>query len=356
LNKLYPFLAFFILLLVPVWAQNAFADTFTIEPGCTSNTPGCFWNEDSTWQGTGVPTVAHGDTAIIISGTYVFTHEPQMGEGELADIVIVNTGGNLVITESFNPNTQIIGNTLTNNGVVTLDPGSTIKLKFTGSNPKINGNGVLQIIDNNNLAQNAIITVDDPSKTLINEAGHTISITKSGDAVLIPGKVGSVDNKGTIVVREGILELNPGSPFDNHGTLRIRGDLTIPGEVIFSSSLSGEENDVFNNYGLVDLFNGGKFFNYRLFVNQCGGLVSPSLSDIIIPQPNTGLIQEIVCPPEPQPEIIGGTIIPIESTSLILAGAQTFSWMIPVLLSGIGIGLFVVSRKSENSYFRESIL
>ena len=46
-------------------------------------------------------------------------------------------------------------------------------------------------------------------------------------------------------------------------------------------------------------------------------------------------------------QVIGGEIIPIEHTSLILAGAQSFSWMIPVMLSGIGIGLFVVSRKSE---------
>jgi len=44
---------------------------------------------------------------------------------------------------------------------------------------------------------------------------------------------------------------------------------------------------------------------------------------------------------------IGGEIIPIETVSLILAGAQSFSWMIPVILSGIGIGLFVVSRKSD---------
>ncbi len=44
---------------------------------------------------------------------------------------------------------------------------------------------------------------------------------------------------------------------------------------------------------------------------------------------------------------IGGEIIPIETTSLLLAGAQSFSWMIPVLLSGIGIGLFVVSRKND---------
>jgi len=46
---------------------------------------------------------------------------------------------------------------------------------------------------------------------------------------------------------------------------------------------------------------------------------------------------------------VGGELIPIETTTLLLAGAQSFSWMIPVILSGIGIGLFVVSRKSENS-------
>jgi len=44
---------------------------------------------------------------------------------------------------------------------------------------------------------------------------------------------------------------------------------------------------------------------------------------------------------------VGGEIIPIESASLILAGAQSFSWMIPVVLSVLGIGLFAVSRKKE---------
>jgi len=45
--------------------------------------------------------------------------------------------------------------------------------------------------------------------------------------------------------------------------------------------------------------------------------------------------------------VVGGEILPIESTSLLLASAQSFSWMIPVVLSVLGIGLFVVSRKSE---------
>lgn len=53
-------------------------------------------------------------------------------------------------------------------------------------------------------------------------------------------------------------------------------------------------------------------------------------------------------PEDPRELVVGGEIIPIESTSLILAGAQSFSWMIPVLVSGIGIGSFVISRKSEN--------
>jgi len=61
-------------------------------------------------------------------------------------------------------------------------------------------------------------------------------------------------------------------------------------------------------------------------------------------------IYETEVNPDPEEnQVIGGEIIPIESTSLILAGTQSFSWMIPVTLSVIGIGLFVVSRKSENS-------
>ncbi len=47
-----------------------------------------------------------------------------------------------------------------------------------------------------------------------------------------------------------------------------------------------------------------------------------------------------------QSTVVGGEIIPIDSTALLLAGAQSFSWMIPVVLSVLGIGLFVVSRKS----------
>jgi hypothetical protein len=48
-----------------------------------------------------------------------------------------------------------------------------------------------------------------------------------------------------------------------------------------------------------------------------------------------------------QTPVVGGELLPLNTTALLLAGAQTFSWMIPVVLSALGIGLFVVSRKSE---------
>jgi len=51
--------------------------------------------------------------------------------------------------------------------------------------------------------------------------------------------------------------------------------------------------------------------------------------------------------PDPVCAEVGGVIVPLENTSLLVAGAQSFSWMIPVVLSVLGIGLFVVSRKSE---------
>ena len=63
--------------------------------------------------------------------------------------------------------------------------------------------------------------------------------------------------------------------------------------------------------------------------------------------PNNGAVwilfmNKIQSPVKP----VGGEIIPIESTSLILAGTQlTASWLIPVIVSAVGIGLVFVRRK-----------
>jgi len=68
-----------------------------------------------------------------------------------------------------------------------------------------------------------------------------------------------------------------------------------------------------------------------------------------ISSPFSSIASITVIPVEtpPDDDVVGGEFLPIDATSLILAGAQSFSWMIPVILSVLGIGLFVVSRKSE---------
>jgi len=44
---------------------------------------------------------------------------------------------------------------------------------------------------------------------------------------------------------------------------------------------------------------------------------------------------------------VGGTYIPIDKTALLLAGVQSISmWMIPVVIAGIGIGIFVIKRRN----------
>ncbi len=46
------------------------------------------------------------------------------------------------------------------------------------------------------------------------------------------------------------------------------------------------------------------------------------------------------------PSPIGGTFIPIDQTALLLAGVQSISmWMIPVVIAGVGIGVFVIKRR-----------
>ena len=58
----------------------------------------------------------------------------------------------------------------------------------------------------------------------------------------------------------------------------------------------------------------------------------------------TGTFQCIASPENGQ--VIGGEMIPIDSTALYIAGIQTsVSWIIPVVLSAAGIGLVIVRKK-----------
>jgi len=44
---------------------------------------------------------------------------------------------------------------------------------------------------------------------------------------------------------------------------------------------------------------------------------------------------------------VGGYMVPIDTSALLLAGAQSISMcMIPVVIAGIGIGVFVIKRRN----------
>jgi hypothetical protein len=91
-------------------------------------------------------------------------------------------------------------------------------------------------------------------------------------------------------------------------------------------------------------------FNYRVSVDATLGTgadqdyVSQTSAILSVPPPQTG-INFALDPENGCPAGIGGEIIPIESTSLLLAGAQSTSWLIPIVISAVGIGLVLVRRK-----------
>jgi len=135
------------------------------------------------------------------------------------------------------------------------------------------------------------------------------------------------------------------STFFNRGTITTNGGAGGNGAIIVvtSSSVPALTNEA---CGIINL-NGG-------IGDGSGGLISFSDSTL-----NHGTINQNGGPGQFSGEIfgsvvddplpckpIGGVIIPIDTTALLLAGVQTnAAWLIPVVLSVAGIGIFLVRRK-----------
>ncbi len=143
---------------------------------------------------------------------------------------------------------------------------------------------------------------------------------------------------GLLVVQEGAsLTLNAKLTAEELNN-SARGTLFIncSGELIITTNEGGSNTGLITNHGLLQTLQGVSFSN--------GGTYESSGTDIFAIPLTGNPIEPIasIC-------VVGGNLVPIDSTALLLAGAQSFSWMIPVILSVVGIGLFVISRKSENS-------
>ena len=106
---------------------------------------------------------------------------------------------------------------------------------------------------------------------------------------------------------------------DNAGTLNVESTGTINIGSDTSASLSN--SGTINGPGVINLF--GK----------------------VIEVDNTGTITAMINEIFTDALAIGGEIIPIESTAVLLAGAQTTSsWLIPVIVSAVGIAIVIARR------------
>ena len=75
------------------------------------------------------------------------------------------------------------------------------------------------------------------------------------------------------------------------------------------------------------------------------------LQDQLSPEPlnvQIGFDEQFLCAPAYKSfEEVGGFDVSINTSALLLAGVQSVSmWMIPVVIAGIGIGIFVIKRRN----------
>ncbi len=161
------------------------------------------------------------------------------------------------------------------------------------------------------------------------DTGDTVDIFDNGDVQLNNDFVVS----SVSVVEGGSLSINAkltAQPLFVEGGSNLF--INCNGELVLTEG--GSNNGLITNHGILRTITGADFTN--------GGTYQSSGTDTFVGPFIGNAIEPIasIC-------VVGGNLVPIDSTALLLAGAQSTTWMIPIVLSGIGIGLFVVSRKSE---------
>jgi len=162
-----------------------------------------------------------------------------------------------------------------------------------------------------------------------------------------------VNNPGSTLTIQGTVVMNDGSDdlFAREGTILIdcTGSITLDqGQLIAQGTGTG---GIIVNHGTVTgTLPGGDPNNSLLFniVVQSGGLVQNggTLPASILVE-NSGTFETIpsICPNGGN-DAIGGKLLPIDTTALLLAGVQTnLGLIILVAISAVGISAFLVKRK-----------
>ena len=162
------------------------------------------------------------------------------------------------------------------------------------------------------------------------DTGDSVDIFDNGDVQLNNDFVVGPVN----VVEGGSLSINAKL---TEQTLFVQGGsnlfINCNGELVLTEG--GSNDGLITNHGILRTITGADFTN--------GGTYQSSGTDTFVgPFIGNDIIRIASICVE-----VGGNLVPIDSTALLLAGAQSFSWMIPVTLSVLGLGLFVVGRKNE---------
>ncbi len=164
------------------------------------------------------------------------------------------------------------------------------------------------------------------------DTGDNANIQINGDVQLnndfVVGTVSVIEGGSLSVnakLRAQIIDVgNTGNLFIN-----CNGELTL--------TEGGSNDGLLINHGILETL-------LNILFSNVGGTYQSSGTDIFGDSFSGNDIERIasIC------GVIGGTVMPIDTTAMLLAGVQTnAAWMIPVIVSAVGIGLFVVSRKSE---------
>ena len=162
------------------------------------------------------------------------------------------------------------------------------------------------------------------------DTGDSAEIFDNGDVQLNNDFVVGPVN----VIEGGSLSINAKL---TEQTLFVQGGsnlfINCNGELVLTEG--GSNEGLITNHGILQTITGADFTNDGTY--QSSGtdtFVGPFIGNDIVPIAS-------ICVD------VGGEFLQLDTTSLLVAGAQSFSWMIPVVLSAVGIGIFFVSRKSE---------
>jgi len=172
------------------------------------------------------------------------------------------------------------------------------------------------------------------ASTITIDEGATMTVGSDSTVTINTDDSNFLDNQGILNVEDtGLIQIqnNANMLNDCTGTTNVDSAGTI--------DIGSDTDATLTNHGTINGPGQINLFGINLLAENSGiitALINPisALMQILSP-----------CSDTPTPPV-GGNIIPIDTTSLLLAGGQTIMvWLIPVLVSVAVIGLFLVRKK-----------